>query len=36
MVVLGFSIIPCYKRMMVNGEDMKVKVLSCILQLALN
>jgi hypothetical protein len=27
MNVLGFSIIPCYKRMMMNGEDMKVIVL---------
>jgi hypothetical protein len=23
MVVLGFSIIPCYRRMMVNDEDTK-------------
>jgi hypothetical protein len=36
MIVLGFSIIPCYRRMMVNGKDMKVIVLSCILQLVIN
>jgi hypothetical protein len=31
MIVLGFSINPGYKKVTINGEDMKVTFLSCIL-----